>query len=79
MHKGTVISLCDLTGIMVQPWVDAGYRAVLVDPQHQVTASEGEGQIEKLACTILEAMPLPNQSTSSGAMAMRGVALRATA
>lgn len=30
----TVISLCDLTGNMVQPWVKAGYSAVLVDPQH---------------------------------------------
>lgn len=32
--RGVVISLCDLTGVMVQPWVDAGYSAVLVDPQH---------------------------------------------
>ena len=24
--SGTVISLCDLTGHMVQPWVDAGYH-----------------------------------------------------
>lgn len=31
---GTIISLCDLSGIMVQPWVEAGYSAVLVDPQH---------------------------------------------
>ena len=29
-----IISLCDLTGHMVQPWVAAGYDAVLVDPQH---------------------------------------------
>lgn len=31
----TIISLCDYTGIMVKPWVDAGYYAVLVDPQHE--------------------------------------------
>ena len=30
-----VISLCDLTGNMVKPWIEAGYSAVLVDPQHQ--------------------------------------------
>lgn len=30
----TVISLCDLTGNMVQPWIEAGYNALLVDPQH---------------------------------------------
>lgn len=39
----TVISLCDLTGNMVQPWVDAGYNAILVDPQH-----EGNGGSERI-------------------------------
>ena len=34
MSKGTIISLCDLTGTMVKPWVEAGYSAILVDPQH---------------------------------------------
>lgn len=29
----TVISLCDRTGNMVQPWLDAGYRAITVDLQ----------------------------------------------
>lgn len=33
--NGTIICLCDYTGIMAKPWVDAGYKAVLVDPQHQ--------------------------------------------
>lgn len=28
MSKGTVICLCDLTGKMAEPWVEAGYRAV---------------------------------------------------
>lgn len=55
MYKGTVISLCDLTGIMVQPWVEAGYRAVLVDPQHE--AQSNQGGVEKLPLTILDAMP----------------------
>ena len=34
MSLGTVISLCDYTGIMVEPWVKAGFDAVLVDPLH---------------------------------------------
>ena len=55
MSNGTAIFLCDISCVAAQPWVDAGYRAVLVDPQHQATSSEG--QIEKLASTILEAMP----------------------
>lgn len=55
MSLGTAIFLCDFTGRMAEPWVDAGYRAMLVDPQHGV--SSNDGTIERLACTILEAMP----------------------
>ena len=55
MNRGTIISLCDLTGIMVQPWVESGYRAVLVDPQHNEQSNQGG--VELLPFTILEAMP----------------------
>ncbi len=51
----TVISLCDLTGHMVQPWVDAGYDVVLVDPQH--VTSSWHGRVEKIAETVEGAMP----------------------
>jgi hypothetical protein len=27
MMRGAVLSLCDRTGVMVRPWLDAGYRA----------------------------------------------------
>ncbi|NGE23265.1 dcm methylase, partial [Klebsiella pneumoniae] len=27
MSKGTIICLCDITGVMAEPWVEAGYRA----------------------------------------------------
>ncbi len=30
----SILCLCDLTGAMAKPWVDAGYQAILVDPQH---------------------------------------------
>jgi hypothetical protein len=53
--KGVVISLCDLTGHMVQPWVDAGFRAVLVDPQHGT--SSNDGRVERIAGTVLDAAP----------------------
>lgn len=59
MSKGTIISLCDLTGNFVQPWVEAGYRAVLVDPQHG--ASSNDGKVERIAGTVLEAMPRLSQ------------------
>jgi len=51
----TVISLCDLTGHMVQPWLEAGYDVVLVDPQHGT--SSWVGRVEKIAETVEGAMP----------------------
>ena len=37
MKNDTIIALCSLTGNIARPWVSAGYRAVLVDPQHPET------------------------------------------
>lgn len=53
--KGTVILLCNLTDAMGADWVDAGYRVVMVDPQHQ--AHTNDGKVERIDKTILEAMP----------------------
>ena len=39
MKKNLIVSLCDVTGIMVEPWVRRGYRALLVDPQHPLGLS----------------------------------------
>ena len=58
MNKGVIICLCDLTGLFASPWLDAGYDAVLVDPQHEgysLTQHIGGGSIEKLPMTIIEA------------------------
>lgn len=55
MSKGTVILLCNLTMHMAQPWVDGGYRVVMVDPQHGM--SSNDGIIERIAGTVLDAMP----------------------
>jgi hypothetical protein len=33
--KGIVLSLCDRTGVMVQPWLEAGYECWIVDVQHE--------------------------------------------
>jgi hypothetical protein len=54
-YRKVVISLCDLTGHMVQPWVDAGYEAVLVDPQHPPGATV-EGKVTKIGCVIMDAL-----------------------
>lgn len=54
--KPLVISLCDLTGNMVSPWVEAGCAAILVDPQHGV--SRWDGSIYKFAGTVEDAIGL---------------------
>lgn len=64
----TVISLCDLTGNVVQPWVDAGYRALLVDPQHGTTRFEGP--VTKFAGTIEDAMEFIGHLIRTGDVAM---------
>lgn len=63
MSKGIIISLCDLTGAMVEPWVDNGYSAILVDPQHGETHQDGA--VLKVAGTILEAMPVISDAIRS--------------
>lgn len=64
----TVISLCDLTGNMTQPWVEAGYNAVLVDPQHGATRIEG--QVTKFAGTVEDVMEFAGHLIRSGDVAM---------
>ncbi|UNY40534.1 C-5-cytosine methyltransferase [Pararheinheimera phage vB_PsoM_KLER1-1] len=54
MSKGTIISLCDYTGIMVKPWVEAGYKAVLVDPQHSEYSLDNN--IERIPLFLLNAL-----------------------
>lgn len=56
--SGVAIFLCDLTGNMADPWLQAGYDAVLVDPQHSgysCVRHSGGGTLEKLPVTVLEA------------------------
>lgn len=54
-----IISLCDLTGVMVAPWVESGeYHAILVDPQHPENPRNKrlpithDGAITRLGCVI---------------------------
>lgn len=57
----TVISLCDLTGNMVFPWVQNGYSALLVDPQHGTTrtiTTDMGNTVTKCADTIQGARDL---------------------
>ena len=54
--RDTVLCLCDLTGVFAEPWVEAGYHAVLVDPQHGFDHTDGS--VDFLARTVDEAMPV---------------------
>lgn len=47
----TIISLCDYTGIFTKPWVEAGYKAIHVDPQR-----EGNGTIIEMAKMLGDAI-----------------------
>jgi hypothetical protein len=56
----TVVSLCDLTGNFVTPWVAAGFDAILVDPQHgrdRTIYTPHGNAIVRLAATVEEALP----------------------
>ena len=41
-----VISLCDYTGHMVEPWADAGYECICVDTQHSIRADRQRGNVK---------------------------------
>jgi len=62
-----VVSLCDLTGNFAAPWVEAGYDAILVDPQHGTSSSDGV--ITRLAMTVEEALPHLAPIVASGRIA----------
>lgn len=65
--RDTILCLCDLTGIMARPWVEHGYQAVLVDPQHGF--DHEDGAYLKLACTIEEAFDQISVLVRSGRLA----------
>ena len=55
--RGTVLSLCDRTGVMVRPWAEAGYQCLCVDLQHEETRREGN--ITFIGADLREWLPPP--------------------
>ena len=55
-EKGFVICLCDESGVFAEPWLRAGFNAILVDPQHEKTFQSithpGGGVIWKIGRVI---------------------------
>lgn len=58
-QRGTVLSLCDLTGNMVRPWADAGFQCLCVDIQHEGTRTEGN--ITFINVDLLTWLPPPRR------------------
>lgn len=65
--RDTVLCLCDVTGIMARPWVEHGYRAVLVDPQHGIDHEDGAYMM--LARTVAESFDLIGRLVREGRLA----------
>jgi hypothetical protein len=51
-----ILSLCDRTGNMVRPWVEAGHRATLVDLQHD-GREEQAGNVTRVGANVLTWRP----------------------
>lgn len=51
-----ILSLCDYTGNMVRPWLDAGHEAVIVDLQHP-SGTFKDGRLTRMGANILEYQP----------------------
>lgn len=49
--KGIVLSLCDRSGVMVQPWLEAGYECWIVDTQHPA-GRHRSGNLMRIGCDV---------------------------
>lgn len=58
MKRKEILSLCDLTGNMVEPWVKAGWKATIVDIQHN--GKTREGTLTKIGCSVFDIGTLSN-------------------
>lgn len=86
----TVVSICDRTGVMVQPWADAGLECWCIDIQHDSGFSR-DGRIVKVGANIRDGVPMPDDPlivfafppctdlAASGARWFKGKGLRSLA
>jgi len=63
-RRGVVLSLCDVTTRMVQPWADAGYACFCIDTQHP-SGTTKRGNIYLVGADILEWLP-PREEYAAG-------------
>ncbi|WAP69057.1 hypothetical protein [Jiella pelagia] len=69
MGKPIVVCLYDLTGVGVEPWIEAGCEAVLVDIQHPVGETR-EGSIIKIGADIHKGWTIPTWVKKRAVFAM---------
>lgn len=55
-QRKRVLSLCDYTGNMVQPWLEAGYPCTIVDIQHPPTETT-EGLLTTVGADLFDWIP----------------------
>jgi hypothetical protein len=65
VKKDIVVSLCDYTGIMVNPWLDAGYTCILVDPQHPEGITRN-GNLIKIGAKVEDCLDILSEVILSG-------------
>jgi hypothetical protein len=56
MNKPACLFLCDESGIMARPWLEAGYPCIIVDAKHEPGAHT-EGLLTKVGADILHYLP----------------------
>lgn len=57
--KGTILSLCNHSGIMVRPWTEAGFECFCIDLRHEVIRREGT--ISYVGADLLDWLPPPRR------------------
>lgn len=53
--RDTILCLCDITGVMASLWIENGYHAILIDPQHPAGITR-EGSVIRVGTIIDDAI-----------------------
>lgn len=65
----TVISMCDHSGVMVEPWALAGYECIIVDLLHPAGSST-HGNVTRVGANMLHYLPAQREYAAAFAFPM---------
>jgi hypothetical protein len=54
--NGIVLSMCDRTGVMVEPWLEAGYECWIIDTQHE-PGEHRDGRLVRVGADVTTWLP----------------------